>query len=112
MPHPNFQLPIRILLSALIAFVPFRLVEAESTKVTAVLSNSEVSVGQAAQMQIRVTGGKEANTPAEVSVGRAAQRQPGGTGEKGGNPPGEINVEGFEFPPTGTSPHVEVNLKP
>ena len=58
---------------------------ADSPKVTAVLSNSEVSIGQVVQLQIRVTG---ASDPA---------------------PPSEIVVDGLEIHPTGTSRNYEMH---
>jgi hypothetical protein len=76
---------IGILLSALAGFLPAAPALADSPRVTAVLSNSQVSVGQTVQMQVRVTGAKEASTP------------------------GEINVDGLEIHQTGTSRQVEMH---
>jgi hypothetical protein len=77
--------PIRILLSALIGLLPLSSLQAESPAVTAVLSNSEVEVGEVVQLQIRVTGGKEASTP------------------------GGISVDGLEIHATGTSRNFEMH---
>jgi hypothetical protein len=76
---------IGVLLSALVGFLPAAPALADSPRVTAVLSNSQVSVGQTVQMQIRVTGAKEASTPSE------------------------INVDGLEIHQTGTSRQVEMH---
>lgn len=75
---------IRIVLAALVGFFPLVDALADSPKVTAVLSNSEVAVGEVVQLQIRVTGANEANTP------------------------GEIDVTGLEIHPTGTSRQFEM----
>ena len=84
MSNRKSQLPRRILLGAIAGFLPFLSVRAESPKVTAVLSNSQVAVGQMVQMQIHVTGGNQASTP------------------------GEITVEGLEIHATGTSRQFEM----
>ena len=85
-PMSNYALstPVKILLGALIGLLPLVSAQAQSPKVTAVLSNSQVEVGETVQMQIHVTGGKEASTP------------------------GEISVEGLEIHPTGTSRQFEM----
>src|SRR5712675_1337299 len=76
---------IRILLAALAGFLPLPSILAESPRATAVLSNSEVAVGQTVQLQIRVSGANDASTP------------------------GEIAVDGLEIHPTGTSRQYEMH---
>ena len=78
------QLPFALLLSVFMAWPPVP-AHAETPKVTAVLSNSEVAIGEVVQLQIRVTGGN------------------------GGSTPGEITVDGLEIHPTGTSRQVEMH---
>jgi hypothetical protein len=62
------RFPTGILLGALVAFFPLACVFAETPSVTAVLSNSQVAVGETVQLQIRVTGAGEAATPQDISV--------------------------------------------
>src|SRR5437867_6397904 len=73
-----------IVFAALIAVGSANRVLANSPSVTAVLSNSEVGVGETVQLQIRVTGAGEAATPQDISV------------------------EGLEIHPTGTSRQFEM----
>jgi hypothetical protein len=72
-------------LIALIGMAPIVAVAANSPRVTAVLSNSQVAVGETVQMQIRVTGANEASTPADITV------------------------DGLEIHPTGTSRQFEMH---
>ncbi len=62
------QLCLRIFLVALSGVLPLTVLHAEDPKVTAVLSNSDVAVGEVVQMQIRVTGGSGAGAPGEIAV--------------------------------------------
>ncbi len=78
------QLPFALLLSVFVAWLPLP-AHAETPKVTAVLSNSDVSIGEVVQLQIRVTGGNGTGTP------------------------GEITVDGLEIHPTGTSRNYEMH---
>jgi BatD DUF11 like domain len=57
-----------ILICALIAFCEADHVFADSPSVTAVLSNSDVAVGEAVQLQIRVSGAGEAKPPENIAV--------------------------------------------
>src|SRR3954447_17213735 len=82
-PNPDFI--FKPLFCAAVIFLSLRPAQAESSNVTAVLSNSEVSVGQIVQLQIRVTG---ATAP---------------------TPPAEIAVDGLEIHPTGTSRNYEMH---
>src|SRR5438132_921994 len=56
------------LLAALSAFIASEYAFAQSPSVTAVLSNSEATVGQMVQMEIKVTGASRAHVPQEISV--------------------------------------------
>ncbi len=67
------------------AFLVTTSASAETASVTAVLSNSEVAVGETVQLRIRVTGSRSAETPAT------------------------INVDGLEIHRTGTEQHFEMN---
>src|ERR1044071_152369 len=58
---------------------------ADSPSVTAVLSNSEASVGETVELQIKVTGPGDAR------------------------PPEEISIDGLEIPSTGTSRQFEIH---
>src|SRR5690242_19600378 len=58
---------------------------AASPSVTAVLSNSEPEVGQAVQLEIKVTGARNANVPTEISI------------------------DGLEIHQTGTSQQIEMH---
>src|ERR1017187_17902 len=78
------RLSITILIAALIAFVGRGSAFADSPSVTAVLSNSEVAVGETVRLQIRITG-------------------------SGAKPPGQITVDGLEIRQTGTEQHYEMN---
>ena len=57
-----------VLICALIAFCEADRVFADSPSVTAVLSNSEPSVGQTVQLEIKVSGASNANVPRDISV--------------------------------------------
>jgi len=59
---------------------------ADSPSVTAVLSNSEASIGETVQLQIRVTGGRNAEAPEDISV------------------------NGLKIHRTGTDQHIEMEL--
>lgn len=72
------------LVAALAGFFAIGSAFADSPSVTAVLSNSDAAVGEAVQLQIRVTG-------------------------SGAKSPGEIAVDGLEIHQTGTSQHYEMN---
>jgi hypothetical protein len=72
------------LLGLLAALLCVPSIQADPPKVTAVLSNSSVALGQVVQLQIRVVGANEARTPQE------------------------INVDGLEIHPTGTSRQIEM----
>jgi hypothetical protein len=76
---------VRIALVAAIALFVGDFARADSPSVTAVLSNSEVAVGQTVRLQIRVTGSRSAETPET------------------------INVEGLQIHRTGTEQHFEMN---
>lgn len=58
---------------------PVHAVLADSPSVTAVLSNSEVAVGEAVQLQIRVTGGDNADAPGDIAVDGLEIQQTGTT---------------------------------
>ena len=58
----------RILLLGLIGVACAQAAGADSPSVTAVLSNSQVGVGETVQLQIRVTGGRSAEAPEEIVV--------------------------------------------
>src|SRR3984893_7329912 len=79
----RLTLPIRILFVALIGFLPVHRTLADTPSVTAVLSNSEVAVGETVQLEIRVKGANGASIP-------------------------DIAVDGLEIHPTGTSRQVEM----
>ncbi len=75
-----------LVLAALVGgFLVTTSASAETAGVTAVLSNSEVAVGETVQLRIRVTGSRSAETPAT------------------------INVDGLEIHRTGTEQHFEMN---
>src|ERR1044071_73997 len=57
-----------ILTIALVGFLSLGTASADSPSLTAVLSNSEVAVGETAELQIRVTGAGEANAPDQIAV--------------------------------------------
>lgn len=62
------KFPRALLLVILVALCPFRSVLAETPSVTAVLSNSEVSVGETVRLQIRVMGSRSAEAPQTIDV--------------------------------------------
>src|SRR5436190_7586539 len=74
-----------LILVALIASCAADVALADSPSVTAVLSNSEAGVGETVRLQVRVTGGRNADVP------------------------GQIAVDGLEINRTGTSQHFEMN---
>jgi hypothetical protein len=76
---------ISVLFVALMPFFGAISALADSPSVTAVLSNSQVAVGETVRLQIRVTGSRSAETPAT------------------------INVDGLEIHRTGTEQHFEMN---
>lgn len=65
--HKSSRL-IKILLGAFVGLLLFTSAQAETPKVTAVLSNSQVAVGETVQLQIHVTGAKQANTPGDIAI--------------------------------------------
>ena len=73
-----------ILVAALTGFFSSGAVFADSPSVTAVLSNSEVAVGETVRLQIRITGSDA-------------------------KPPGQITVDGLDIRQTGTEQHYEMN---
>jgi BatD DUF11 like domain len=75
----------RIALVAVVALFVGDFARADSPSVTAVLSNSEVAVGQTVRLQIRVMGSRSAETPET------------------------INVDGLQIHRTGTEQHFEMN---
>src|SRR6266480_349669 len=74
-----------LVLVALIASCVVDVALADSPSVTAVLSNSEAGVGETVRLQIRVTGGRNADVPEQIAV------------------------DGLEINRTGTSQHFEMN---
>src|SRR5947208_16648236 len=74
----------RILLVAFAAIAAAQFARADSPSVTAVLSNSEVAVGEMVELQIKVSGPGDAR------------------------PPEEISVDGLEIQATGTSRQFEI----
>src|SRR5213595_1095237 len=70
---------------ALVTFCETHSASAASSGVTAVLSNSEATVGATVQLQIRVTGARSADAPENIAV------------------------DGLEIHRTGTSQHFEMN---
>lgn len=71
--------------AALLSLTAAGSVRADNPSVTAVLDSSEAGVGETVQLQVRVTGGRNAEAPEE------------------------INVDGLEIRRTGTSQHFEMN---
>ena len=57
-----------VLLAALIAFAASEVAFADSPSVTAVLSNSEAAVGETVQLQIKLSGARDAKPPENISV--------------------------------------------
>jgi len=58
----------RILLALFAAIAIAQVARADSPSVTAVLSNSEVTVGETVDLQIKVTGPGDARPPEEISI--------------------------------------------
>src|SRR5689334_16483963 len=58
----------RLALAVVLAFLPLGDVLAASASVTAVLTNSETTVGQPVQLQIKVSGSSSARPPGEIAV--------------------------------------------
>src|SRR5437016_9412591 len=75
----------RILLVALASIAVAEFAYADSPSVTAVLSNSEATVGETVELQIKVTGPGDAR------------------------PPEEISIDGLEIHATGTSRQFEIH---
>jgi hypothetical protein len=75
----------RILLVALASIAVAQIARADSPSVTAVLSNSEATVGETVELQIKVTGPGDAR------------------------PPEEISIDGLEIHSTGTSRQFEIH---
>src|ERR1700737_1851430 len=82
-----YDSPIRIgiLVGALIAFTASDCALADSPSATAVLSNSQVAVGETVQLQIKVSGSGDAKVPEHIAV------------------------DGLEIHPTGTSRQFEMH---
>lgn len=57
-----------VLLAALIAFAGSDAAFADSPSVTAVLSNSEAAIGETVQLQIKLSGARDAKPPEDISV--------------------------------------------
>src|SRR5881396_1361791 len=75
----------RILLAVFAVIGIAQIARADSPSVTAVLSNSEVTVGETVELQIKVTGPGDAR------------------------PPEEISIDGLEIHSTGTSRQFEIH---
>src|SRR6476469_9665242 len=75
----------RILLAVFAVVAIAQIARADSPSVTAVLSNSEVTVGETVELQIKVTGPGDAR------------------------PPEEISIDGLEIHSTGTSRQFEIH---
>ena len=75
----------RILFVTFMTIAAIQFARADSPTVTAVLSNSDVAVGQMVQMAIKVTGVNNVNAPQEIAV------------------------DGLEIHPTGTSRQFEMH---
>src|SRR5438034_11833558 len=58
----------RILLAVFVAVALTQFARGDSPSVTAVLSNSEIVVGETVELQIKVTGPGDARPPEEISV--------------------------------------------
>jgi BatD DUF11 like domain len=65
--HRN-SMRCRILLAVFVAVALAQFAHADSPSVTAVLSNSEMTVGETVELQIRVTGPGDAQAPEEIAV--------------------------------------------
>src|ERR1700757_2876109 len=74
----------RTLIVAFVALACMQTARADSPSVTAVLGNSEATVGETVELQIKVTG------------------------PRGAQPPEEISVDGLEIHSTGTSRQFEI----
>jgi hypothetical protein len=61
-------IPIAVLFGALIAFAGNERAFADSPSVTAVLSNSEAVVGEMVELQIKVSGSRDARPPEDIAV--------------------------------------------
>ncbi len=61
-------IPIAVLFGALIAFAGNERAFADSPSVTAVLSNSEAVVGEMVELQIKVSGSRDARPPEDIVV--------------------------------------------
>ena len=61
-------IPIAVLFGALIAFAGNQRAFADSPSVTAVLSNSEAVVGEMVELQIKVSGYRDARPPEDIAV--------------------------------------------
>src|SRR5215211_8338151 len=75
----------RISIAVFVTLVCIQIARADSPSVTAVLSNSEVTVGETVELQIKVTGPGDAR------------------------PPEEITIDGLEIHSTGTSRQFEIH---
>src|SRR5258707_3104615 len=75
----------RIILALFAVFAIAQIARADPPSVTAVLSNSEVTVGETVELQIKVTGPGDAR------------------------PPEEISIDGLEIHSTGTSRQFEIH---
>ena len=64
----RLRLSTIVLLAALIAFAGSDAAFADSPSVTAVLSNSEAAIGETVQLQIKLSGAKDARPPENISV--------------------------------------------
>ena len=80
-----FRMSSRILLALLAVVGIAQIARADSPSVTAVLSNSEATLGQTVELQIKVTGPGDAR------------------------PPEEISIDGLEIHSTGTSRQFEIH---
>src|ERR1041385_5404179 len=75
----------KIFLTTIVLIAATQCIYADSPSVTAVLSNSEGEVGETVDLEIRVTGGRNADVPQEIAV------------------------DGLEIQRTGTSQRFEMN---
>jgi hypothetical protein len=74
-----------IFLTTIVLMAAIQIARADSPSVTAVLSDSEANVGETVQLEIRVTGGRDAEVPEQIAV------------------------DGLEIQRTGTSQQYEMN---
>ena len=79
------RLTLSMVLGALVGFLALDSTFGDSPSVTAVLSNSQVAVGETVQLQIRVSGSGDAKMPENISI------------------------DGLEIHPTGTSRQFEMH---